>query len=401
MPFPNEHSARLISPGRFTDFRRSNDQFATGIDAIFGIRMEAGERVSELQAIRFDKDRFTVAQARAWLRDHDFDPIEFEPATEPMQESDLTEASHLSGMATLPDGSCPAGYPVKRRSVPGGPLRCFRRTSESGADVAQFLIRVVERKKLSAAEVARRGNMSASATSAVLRGEVNKPGDACLQGFAKALGLSGDRLIALRDRNTEAVVESGVHEHPHGFDGIHDHLGLPPATGGHGHMRDPSSGGHVHREGDPIEGFHLGDPTDQGQHVHILAQKDRLPDLFKWYQDVVDAHWPTYAWLEFHVATWVSVLIEDGVWSEPRQATRDDFQGHCLWSFHSAGANLQQHLAAHLDPDTRFLRLWYEFADGAMVEATADDFREEVAWFDEHLPFPDEMVRAALANQTS
>jgi transcriptional regulator with XRE-family HTH domain len=396
MPFENEHSARLVSPGRFQDFRRNNDQFGAGIDAIFGIRMEAGERVSELQAIRFDKDRFTVAQARTWLEEHEFEPILFEPATESMQE-----ASHLSGMAPLADGSCPAGYPVKRRGVPGGPLRCFRRTSESGADVAQFLIRVVERKKLTAAEVAQRGNMSASATSAVLRGEVNKPGDACLEGFAKALGLSAGRLIALRDRNTEAVVESGVHEHPHDFNGIHDHLGLPPATGGHGHLRDPSSGGHVHREGDPIEGFHLGDPVDQGQHVHILAQKDRLPDLFKWYQDVIDAHWPTYAWLEFQVATWVSVLIEDGIWSEPRQANRDDFSGHCLWSFHSAGANLQQHLAAHLDPDTRFLRLWYEFADGEIVEATADDFREEVAWFDEHLPFPEDMVRAALENQTS
>jgi hypothetical protein len=66
---------------------------------------------------------------------------------------------------------------------------------------------------------------------------------------------------------------------------------------------------------------------------------------------------------------------------------------------HSAGANLQQHLAVHINPDTRFLRLWYEFADGSMVEATDDDFREEVAWLDEHLPFPEDLVRAALTNQ--
>ncbi len=390
MPFANLHSARLLPPGQFDDFRTSPDEFGAGIDAIFGIKDDA----SKLQALRFDKDRFTEAQAKSWLKDHEFSPIEFEPATKPMQEAHLTEA----GMAVLEDGSCPAGYPVKRRDGPGGPIKCFRRTAESG-DVAEFLRSVVERKKLTASEVAQRGNMSESATSAVLNGEVNKPGDACLRGFAKALDLSGDRLISLRDRNTEAVVESGVHVHPHGFDGNHDHMGLPPATGGHGHMRDPSSGGHSHREGDPIEGFHLGDPTDMGQHVHILAQKDRVPDLFKWWEDVVNAHWPIYPWLEFHVATWVSVLIEEGVWSEPRQTTREDWMGHCLWAMHSAGANLQQHLAVHIDPSTRFLRLWYEFADGTMEEATDDDFREEVSWLDEHLPFPEDLVKAALTNQ--
>ena len=78
-PFENEHAARLKQPGQYRRFRRENDAFGSGIDAIWGIRRD-NSRV-ELQAIRFDKTKFTVAQARKWLKDHDHAPILFEPAS--------------------------------------------------------------------------------------------------------------------------------------------------------------------------------------------------------------------------------------------------------------------------------------------------------------------------------
>lgn len=76
-PYPNEHAARLTDPDQYDGFARVNDQFGPGIDAIFGIK--DGE--SELQAIRFDADRFTAEEARNWLAEHDYEPIEFEEAT--------------------------------------------------------------------------------------------------------------------------------------------------------------------------------------------------------------------------------------------------------------------------------------------------------------------------------
>lgn len=78
-PFPNEHAARLRPPGRYKRFRRENNKFGTGIHAIWGVR-KTDEKV-ELQAIRFSKSRFTTAQARKWLRDHDHSVILFEPAS--------------------------------------------------------------------------------------------------------------------------------------------------------------------------------------------------------------------------------------------------------------------------------------------------------------------------------
>lgn len=156
MPFPNEHSARLVAPGGFDEFRRSNDFLAPGIDAIFGIKVDGDDRTSTLQAIRFDKEKFTVAQARAWLRDHDFEPILFEPASEEVQESvsdpgdtvkfserfsdwaancikeneEYNKKLQEAGLAMKADGSCPSGYPVKKRDSETGEMRCFKRMSE-------------------------------------------------------------------------------------------------------------------------------------------------------------------------------------------------------------------------------------------------------------------------------
>jgi HK97 family phage major capsid protein/HK97 family phage prohead protease len=76
-PYPNEHAARLTDPDQYDDIRRVNDEFGAGIDAIYGIK----DGTSELQALRFDADRFTPSEAREWLADHDFEAMMFEEAT--------------------------------------------------------------------------------------------------------------------------------------------------------------------------------------------------------------------------------------------------------------------------------------------------------------------------------
>ena len=77
-PFPNEHAARLTDPSQYDSFARKNEEGGPGIDFIYGIK--AGK--TELQAIRFDKTKYSVAQAKEWLKSHEFDPILFEEASE-------------------------------------------------------------------------------------------------------------------------------------------------------------------------------------------------------------------------------------------------------------------------------------------------------------------------------
>lgn len=76
-PYPNEHAARLKDPSQYDSFARKNDEGGDGIDFIYGIK----DGQSELQAIRFDKDKYSPSEARAWLTEHDFQPIEFEEAS--------------------------------------------------------------------------------------------------------------------------------------------------------------------------------------------------------------------------------------------------------------------------------------------------------------------------------
>jgi hypothetical protein len=75
MPYPNEHAARITDPDQYDEFSRKN--IAPGLDIVLGIK--DGE--SETQAYRFAKDKFTAAEARKWLKEHDIDFIKFEKAT--------------------------------------------------------------------------------------------------------------------------------------------------------------------------------------------------------------------------------------------------------------------------------------------------------------------------------
>lgn len=77
-PYANEHAARLTDPSQYDSFARKNDEFGDGIDAIYGIK----DGNTELQAIRFDKSKYSVKEAKEWLELHEFEPIMFEEALE-------------------------------------------------------------------------------------------------------------------------------------------------------------------------------------------------------------------------------------------------------------------------------------------------------------------------------
>jgi len=79
-PYPNEHAMRLEKPEKYDEYRRQNDKFGTGIHAIWGI-IKGPPRKIELQAVRFDSSKFTFAEAKKWMVDHDYKPILSEPAS--------------------------------------------------------------------------------------------------------------------------------------------------------------------------------------------------------------------------------------------------------------------------------------------------------------------------------
>jgi len=84
MPYAGEHSARVRDPGDFKQdtFRRKN--IDTGVDIITG-KLKSGGDEMVTQTYRFKVDKFTVKEAKQWLKDNNVEYISFEPAEEDMK----------------------------------------------------------------------------------------------------------------------------------------------------------------------------------------------------------------------------------------------------------------------------------------------------------------------------
>lgn len=78
MPYPNYHAARIKNPGLFQRVRVLQTT-KTGI-MLYGGPLKSNSRSAVLQAVRFPKSKFTVVQAKKWLKDHEQSYIIFEPA---------------------------------------------------------------------------------------------------------------------------------------------------------------------------------------------------------------------------------------------------------------------------------------------------------------------------------
>jgi len=148
MPYANEHAARLRDPDDFANIVQlwRNDE---GVRALGGRLKSDPEGSTVEQAIRFDAGKWTVSEAKQWLKDHDYKPILFEPATEADAAPHAVErrvltapslelrkaddgAEHVVGFAAVYNQlSVDLGF-FREKIAPGA----FRRAFENGADVA-------------------------------------------------------------------------------------------------------------------------------------------------------------------------------------------------------------------------------------------------------------------------
>ena len=78
-PYPSEHAATIREASQYDDFRRKNGEGGQGVDFVFGLK--EGQDGAELQSIRFKLVDFSVAQARQWLEEKEYEPLKFEEAT--------------------------------------------------------------------------------------------------------------------------------------------------------------------------------------------------------------------------------------------------------------------------------------------------------------------------------
>lgn len=86
MPYPNFHSGRVLDPSKFeaSSFRYVKLK-GTSVETVMG--KLKGEKTMTVQAYRFPKGEYTVAEAKAWLKKEGVKPILFEAAKESTEDS--------------------------------------------------------------------------------------------------------------------------------------------------------------------------------------------------------------------------------------------------------------------------------------------------------------------------
>jgi hypothetical protein len=86
MPFKNEHSIRIKSPSGYSRYRRKN--LTGGVDAVIGFKKGGG---SEIQALRFDKTKFSIEEAKVWATKHGYShPLEVVKAKDHISPADVS-----------------------------------------------------------------------------------------------------------------------------------------------------------------------------------------------------------------------------------------------------------------------------------------------------------------------
>jgi hypothetical protein len=92
MPYPNFHSARVSDPGTFEEssFRYVKLK-GTSVETVMA--KKKGEKSMEIQAYRFPVEKFTAAEAKEWLKEHDI-KAKFEEA----KKKDHADSNEEFGM---------------------------------------------------------------------------------------------------------------------------------------------------------------------------------------------------------------------------------------------------------------------------------------------------------------
>ena len=75
--YPNEHAAKQHEPDKYERFARK--ALAPGVYAILGFPKDGSG--SEIQSIRFSRDKFTPDEAKKWLSDHEMNVGNFEASS--------------------------------------------------------------------------------------------------------------------------------------------------------------------------------------------------------------------------------------------------------------------------------------------------------------------------------
>ncbi len=117
VPMVNFHSARVRNPGDFLDDKKAwaTITIKPGIELVTAkLKKDGMIGPMTAQAYRFDIDKFTVQQAKEWLKKHKVKAILFEPAKRKPKE-EVKEATMIANIAARVTEKCWGSVFVKKK----------------------------------------------------------------------------------------------------------------------------------------------------------------------------------------------------------------------------------------------------------------------------------------------
>jgi hypothetical protein len=112
----------------------------------------------------------------------------------------------------------------------------------------------------------------------------------------------------------------------------------------------------------------------------LLGRAHRVPCVESHSEDGLN-----YPWLRHIHGGLAFIAYEEppgsGVW---RRYTRRTWEAHCRAVSHDPATLVASHVAAFVDPRTRFAKLLFYFRDGTVMAPTAQFYALEAGWIRQH-----------------
>jgi ATP-dependent Clp protease protease subunit len=211
MPYPNFHAARIQDPDDFVKIVVLQT-LPNGI-MIYGGPLKSDPQGSgKPQAYRFPKDKFTVQQAKEWLKDHDIKYIMFEKATENLKyfenKGDGVYEINLKGIVDESINGDDIASEIKHLNETGAKVIKERINSVGGGIVNGFSI--ISANLNSAAEIhTYNEGMAGSIASLILA--TGTPGKRFAYDFSLAVihdpSFDGETLKDIKDEKAKAETQ--------------------------------------------------------------------------------------------------------------------------------------------------------------------------------------------------
>jgi hypothetical protein len=138
MPFLNFHSARVKEPDIF-EWIKMLVELPNGIQIYGGTLKSNSEGSTHPQTYRFPKSKFTIEEAKNWLKTHSIEPISFEPAIKKDDSVEIRSVTHVDFLGSKIGGLTKTQEGYLKGTAPIAKVGILKYHLNDGSTINEFV----------------------------------------------------------------------------------------------------------------------------------------------------------------------------------------------------------------------------------------------------------------------